>query len=48
MLIGFAFGLGQFVPGLFWITESFQVEADRFGGLALPAVLGCGLISAGP
>lgn len=40
MLIGFAFGLGQFVPGLFWITESFQVEADRFGWLALPSVLG--------
>ena len=34
------FGLGQFVPGLFWITESFQVEADRFGWLALPAVFG--------
>ena len=40
ILIGFVFGLGQFVPGLFWITESFQVEADRFGTLALPAVLG--------
>lgn len=40
MLIGFAFGLGQFVPGLFWITESFQVEVDRFGWLALPSVLG--------
>jgi apolipoprotein N-acyltransferase len=40
MLIGYVFGLGQFVPGLFWITESFQVEPDRFGWLALPAVLG--------
>lgn len=29
--LGYFFGLGQFVPGLFWITESFQVEADRFG-----------------
>ncbi|AWB50889.1 apolipoprotein N-acyltransferase (plasmid) [Gemmobacter aquarius] len=38
--IGYLFGLGQFVPGLFWITESFQVEADRFGWLALPAVFG--------
>ncbi len=38
--LGYLFGLGQFVPGLFWITESFQVEADRFGWLALPAVLG--------
>lgn len=40
ILIGFVFGLGQFAPGLFWITESFQVEADRFGWLALPSVLG--------
>jgi apolipoprotein N-acyltransferase len=38
--IGFLFGLGQFVPGLFWITESFQVEAQRFGWIALPAVIG--------
>lgn len=38
--LGYLFGLGQFVPGLFWITESFQVESDRFGWLALPAVFG--------
>lgn len=38
--LGYFFGLGQFVPGLFWITESFQIEADRFGWLALPAVFG--------
>lgn len=38
--LGYFFGLGQFVTGLFWITESFQVEADRFGSLALPAVFG--------
>ncbi len=38
--LGYLFGLGQFVPGLFWITESFQVEADRFGWMALPAVVG--------
>lgn len=45
--LGYLFGLGQFVPGLFWITESFQVEADRFGWLALPAVFGlAGLLSA--
>jgi apolipoprotein N-acyltransferase len=47
--LGYMFGLGQFVPGLFWITESFQVEADRFGWLALPAVFGlAGLLSAFP
>ncbi|OJY28860.1 MAG: apolipoprotein N-acyltransferase [Rhodobacterales bacterium 65-51] len=38
--LGYLFGLGQFVPGLFWITESFQVDADRFGWIALPAVVG--------
>ena len=38
--LGYFFGLGQFVPGMYWITESFQVEADRFGWLALPAVFG--------
>ncbi|MGQ0567239.1 MAG: apolipoprotein N-acyltransferase [Gemmobacter sp.] len=38
--LGYLFGLGQFVPGLFWISESFQVEANRFGWLALPAVVG--------
>lgn len=47
--IGFLFGLGQFVPGLFWITESFQVEAERFGWMALPAVIGLSsLLSAFP
>jgi apolipoprotein N-acyltransferase len=40
MIAGYLFGLGQFIPGLFWITESFRVEADRFGWLALPAVFG--------
>lgn len=42
--LGYVFGLGQFVPGLFWITESFQVEADRFGWLALPAVFGLAML----
>ena len=47
--LGYMFGLGQFAPGLFWITESFEVEADRFGWLALPAVFGlAGLLSAFP
>lgn len=35
---GWVFGLGQFIVGLSWITESFAVEADRFGMLAWPAV----------
>ena len=37
---GWLFGLGFFGAGLFWITESFQVDADRFGALAVPAVGG--------
>lgn len=35
---GWAFGLGQFIVGLSWITESFAVEAEQFGMLAWPAV----------
>ena len=37
---GWLFGLGFFGAGLFWISESFQVDADRFGALAAPAVGG--------
>ena len=39
-LVGWAFGLGQFGFGISWIAESFYVEADRFGALAIPAVAG--------
>ncbi len=39
-LIGWAFGLGQFGFGLSWIVESFYVDAERFGALAIPAVAG--------
>ncbi|MGI3212698.1 apolipoprotein N-acyltransferase [Roseovarius tibetensis] len=38
--IGWTFGLGQFVIGISWIGESFQVEAETFGALAIPAVGG--------
>lgn len=40
LTIGWAFGLGQFGAGLSWITESFQVDAETFGALAVPAVGG--------
>lgn len=40
ILLGWFFGLGFFAAGLSWIMESFQVDADRFGALALPAVAG--------
>lgn len=38
-LVGWAFGLGQFVVGLSWITESFAVEAEKFSMLAWPSVI---------
>ncbi len=47
--LGYLFGLGQVVPGLFWITESFHFEADRFGWMALPAIVGlAGFLSVFP
>ncbi|MDD9727682.1 apolipoprotein N-acyltransferase [Roseovarius sp. SK2] len=39
-LVGWAFGLGQFGIGISWIAESFYVDAERFGALAIPAVVG--------
>ena len=39
-LVGWAFGFGQFGFGLSWIAESFYVEAERFGAMAIPAVAG--------
>ena len=39
-LVGWAFGLGQFGIGISWIAESFYVDAERFGALAIPAVAG--------
>ena len=39
-LIGWTFGLGYFAGGLFWIAESFLVDAERFGLFAVPAVAG--------
>ena len=40
LLLGWLFGVGHFVVGLHWIAESFEVDAERFGALAIPAVLG--------
>jgi len=34
-LVGWAFGLGQFGFGLSWISESFYVDPDKFGALAI-------------
>ena len=38
--LGWMFGISHFAIGLWWITESFMVEAETFGPLAIPAVTG--------
>lgn len=38
-LLGWWFGLGYFVIGLYWIAIAFFTDAEKFGALALPAVL---------
>jgi apolipoprotein N-acyltransferase len=39
-LIGWCFGLGYFVPGLYWIGDAFLVDASTFAWLIPFAVLG--------
>jgi apolipoprotein N-acyltransferase len=36
---GTAFGFGFFAVGLYWVAIAFFVDAERFGALAVPAVL---------
>jgi apolipoprotein N-acyltransferase len=38
-LLGWCFGLGHFLVGLYWITIAFFTDAERFGLLAVPAVV---------
>lgn len=38
-LLGWWFGLGFFVVGLYWIAIAFFTDAEKFGALAIPAVL---------
>lgn len=39
LVLGWLFGLGHFIVGLYWITEAFAVDSQRFGALSIPAVL---------
>ena len=39
-VVGWWFGFGHFVTGLYWITNSLLVDADRFGWLVPFAVSG--------
>ena len=38
-LVGWAFGFGWFLAGLYWVGIAFYADAERFGSLAVPAVL---------
>jgi len=38
--IGWAFGFGFFLIGLYWIGNAFMVDASRHAWLAIPAVVG--------
>ncbi|SFQ24123.1 Apolipoprotein N-acyltransferase [Tranquillimonas alkanivorans] len=46
LLVGWSFGLGQFGFGISWIAESFYVDAERFGVLAIPSVAGLAAVLA--
>ncbi|MET4103284.1 apolipoprotein N-acyltransferase [Roseovarius sp. MBR-78] len=46
LLFGWVFGVGQFGFGISWIAESFYVDAERFGALAIPAVAGLSAVLA--
>lgn len=39
LVIGWCFGFGHFVVGLYWIAIAFFTDAERFGVYAVPAVL---------
>lgn len=38
-VVGWLFGFGFFAAGLYWISESFMIDADRYGWMAVPAVV---------
>jgi apolipoprotein N-acyltransferase len=38
--VGWWFGFGHFLTGLYWIAHSFFVDAERLGWLGVPAVVG--------
>ena len=38
-LLGWCFGFGHCLAGLYWIAIAFFADAERFGALAVPAVL---------
>ncbi len=45
-LLGWLFGVGHFVVGLYWIAIAFFTDAEKFGALAVPAILLLSLVMA--
>jgi apolipoprotein N-acyltransferase len=39
LVVGWCFGFGYFLLGLYWIAIAFFTDAERFGALAVPAVV---------
>ncbi len=39
LLLGWSFGFGHFLAGLYWIGIAFFTDPERFGALAVPAVV---------
>lgn len=40
LFVGWTFGFGYYLTGLYWIGNSFLVDAARYGWMAVPAVIG--------
>ncbi len=38
-LLGWCFGFGHFLVGLYWVAIAFFTDVERYGALAVPAVL---------
>ncbi len=43
-LLGWAFGVGHFLVGLYWIGNAFFVYAERHALLAVPGILGMAIV----
>ena len=47
--VGWSFGFGFFLTGLYWIGNSFMVDAARYGWMSVPAVIGlCAFLAVFP
>ena len=46
LLVTWLMGFGYFVTGLYWVGIAFYADAERFGALAVPGVIGLAAILA--